>query len=153
MPTVSLVPSLTTAVPEPDATANPVALNEHDTTGSLPVGFEFERCGVQYDRFDLSTDGFVRFASHPRQGGVEGCLTLAAEGRRRLGRGRVAYEVRGSAPRRRLVVSFAELGSPEAGLQLIVYERTGIVEVREGPTHSLGDPTIRQLDIAQPSGF
>ena len=64
----------------------------------------------------------------------------------------MTYEMRGSAPRRRLVVSFAGPGVVPATLQLIVYERTGIVEVREGSGQSLGDPTMRQLDIAQPSG-
>jgi hypothetical protein len=64
----------------------------------------------------------------------------------------VTYEMRGSAPRRRLVVSFAGQGVLRATLQLIVYERTGIVEVRDDSGQSLGDPTIRQLDIAQPSG-
>jgi hypothetical protein len=48
-------------------------------------------------------------------------------------------------------VSFAGRGVLRATLQLIVYERTGIVEVRDRSGQSLGDPTIRQLDIAQPS--
>jgi glyoxylase-like metal-dependent hydrolase (beta-lactamase superfamily II) len=64
--------------------------------------------------------------------------------------GRVAYEVRGSAPRRRLVLSFADLRLLQATLQLIVYERTGMIQVRR-TGQSLGDPTIRQLDIAQVS--
>jgi hypothetical protein len=64
----------------------------------------------------------------------------------------VTYEMRGSAPRRRLVVSFAGQSVLRTTLQLIVYERTGLVEVRDGSGQSLGDPTIRQLDIVQPSG-
>lgn len=144
--------SPSTAAPEPDATANAMVLGEHETTGFLPVGFEFERFGAHYDRFDLSSDGFIRFGRKSQQGGADGCLLLGADGRSRLGAGRVAYEVRGSAPRRRLVVSFAELEVARARLQLIVYERTGIVEVRDEPGQSWGDPTIRQLDIAQPSG-
>jgi hypothetical protein len=142
--------SLTTLPPEPDATANAIVLGEHETTGLLPVGFEFESCGVVYDRFDLSTDGFVRFGSGSYRAGADGCIPLDPDARSPLGRVRVAYEVRGNAPRRRLVVSFAALGAPSAGLQLVVYERTGIVEVREAAGQSLGDPTIRQLDIDQP---
>jgi hypothetical protein len=139
------------SAPESDATANAVLLGEHETTGPLPVGFEFERFGMRYDQFDLSTDGFIRFGSGSHHGGGDNRLPIGADARSRLGGGRVTYEVRGSAPRRRLVVSFAELGVLRAALQLIVYERTGIVEVRGGPGQRLGDPTIRQLDIAQPS--
>ena len=148
---VTLSRSLTTSAREPDATANAIVIGEHETTGPLPVGFEFERFGARYDQFDLSTDGFIRFGSGSHHGGGDNRLPIGADARGRLGGGRVTYEVRGSAPRRRLVVSFAGPGVLPARLQLIVYERTGIVEVREVPGQSLGDPTIRQLDIAQPS--
>jgi hypothetical protein len=148
---VKPIRSLTTSAPEPEATANAIVLGEHETTGPLPVGFEFERFGARYHHFDLSADGFIRFSSGSHQGGRNDCLPLGTDARCRLGGGRVAYEMRGSAPRRRLVVSFAEPGVLRARLQLIVYERTGIVEVREGSGQSLGDPTIRQLDIAQPA--
>jgi hypothetical protein len=141
---------LITSAPEPEATANTIVLGEHETTGLLPVGFEFERFGARFDHFDLSTDGFIRFGGHPRRGGVDGSFLVGGNGRNRLGGGRVAYEVRGSAPRRRLVVSFVERAGPRATLQLVVYERTGIVEVRDEPGQSLGDPTIRQLDITHP---
>ena len=137
---------------EPDATSNAIVLGEHETTGPLPVGFEFERFGARYDHFDLSTDGFVRFGSASYHGGRDDRLRLGAEARSGLGSGRVTYEMRGSAPRRRLVVSFTGPGVLPATWQLIVYERTGIVEIREESGQSLGDPTIRQLDIAQPSG-
>jgi len=145
-----LIRSLTTSAPEPDATANAILVGEHETTGPLPVGFEFEPFGVRYDRFELSTDGFIGFGSGSHHGGGDCRLPIGADARSRLGGGRVTYEVRGSAPRRRLVVSFAELGVLRATLQLVVYERTGIVEVREEPGQSVGDPTIRQLDSAQP---
>jgi hypothetical protein len=147
----TLTRSLTIPAPEPEATANTITLGEHETTGPLPVGFEFERFGVQYDRFDLSTDGFIRFDGRAYRAQGDGSLRLAVEGRSRLGGGRVAYEVRGSAPRRRLVVSFVDPGVPRAGLQMVVHERTGIVEVRDAVDQSFGEPTIRQLDNVQPS--
>jgi len=148
---VTLARSWTTSAPEPDATANAIVLGEHETTGPLPVGFEFERFGARYDHFDLSTDGFVKFGGSCH-GGRDDRIPLGADTRSRLGGGRVTYEMRGGAPRRRLVVSFARPGVLPATLQLVVHERTGIIEVREGSGQSLGDPTIRQLDIAQPSG-
>jgi hypothetical protein len=146
-----LTRSMTLPAPEPEATANTIVLGEHETTGPLPVGFEFERYGVQYDRFALSTDGFIRFDGRSHRAPGDPCLRLAIDGRHRLVGGRVAYEVRGSAPRRRLVISLAEPGMPRAELYLVVHERTGIVEVRDAGDQSLGDPTIRQLDMAQPS--
>ena len=127
---VTRIRSLASWAPEPDATANAIALGEHETTGPLPVGFEFERSGARYDHFDLSTDGFVRFGNSSDHGGSYDCLRLGTDARNRLGGGRLTYEMRGSAPRRRLVVSFTEPGVLQARLQLIVYERTGIVEVR-----------------------
>jgi hypothetical protein len=135
---------------EPDATANAIVLGEHETTGPLPVGFEFERFGALYDQFDLSADGFIRFGSGSHLGTGADRLPIAADPRSRLGGGRVTYEMRGNAPRRRLVVSFAGREIHRSMLQLVVYERTGIVEVREGPGQSLGEPTIRQLDIVHP---
>jgi hypothetical protein len=129
---VTLTGWLTSSPPEPDATANPIALDEHETTGPLPVGFEFERFGARYDHFELSSDGFVRFGSGPSHGDKDNRLPLGAGARSRLGGGWVTYEMRGSAPRRRLVVSFAGQGVLRATLQLIVHERTGIVEVRDG---------------------
>jgi hypothetical protein len=147
----SLTRSMTLPATEPEATANTIVLGEHETTGPLPVGFEFERYGVQYDRFALSTDGFIRFDGRSHRAPGDACLRLAIDGRHRPVGGRVAYEVRGTAPRRRLVVSLAEPGMPRAGLHLVVHERTGIVEVRDAGDQSLGEPTIRQLDMAQPS--
>jgi hypothetical protein len=149
MTTLSRSP--TVSRPEPVATANPIVLSEHETTGPLPVGFEFERLGVRYDHFELSTDGFIRFGSDSFQPGGDSRLPLGLGGPSRLGRRHVAYEVRGSPPRRRLVVSFGEPGMLRTTLQVIVYERTGILEVLDGAGQSLGEPTIRQLDIAQPS--
>lgn len=131
-----------------EITANSILLGEHETTGPLPVGFEFERYGATYDHFDVSTDGFITFVGHTRRRTLADCVRLV-EGKRRLGGGRVTYEVLGLEPRRRLVVSLAQeapLGSP---LQVTVHERTGIVEVGGG--QSLGEPTIRQLDMVQSS--
>jgi hypothetical protein len=132
-----------------DTTANSVLLGEHETTGLLPVGFEFERHGDRYDHFDVSTDGFITFVRGSRRGSPPARVWLVEE-QARLGGGRVTYEVRGVAPRRRLVVSLTDDGPLAATLRVTVHERTGIVDV--GPAgQSLGEPTIRQLDRAQSS--
>jgi hypothetical protein len=134
---------------EADTTANSVRLGEHETTGLLPVGFEFERQGLRYDHFDVSTDGLISFVRGSRRGSPPARLWLVEEGAR-LGGRRVTYEVLGLAPRRRLVVALTEDGPMAATLRVTVHERTGIVDVgSEG--QSLGEPTIRQLDSAQSS--
>jgi hypothetical protein len=136
-------------MPESDATVSSVILGEHDTTGLLPVGFEFERSGSRYDHFDVSTDGFISFVRGGSRRGPPASVRLVDE-RARLGAGRVAYRLRGYAPRRRLVVAIAEDGPPGNALEVTVHERTGIVEVRPG-AQSFGEPTIRQLDSVHSS--
>ncbi len=136
-------------VEQGDATMS-IILGEHDTTGPLPVGFEFERQGAKYDCFDVSTDGFITFSRGVRHGRDGGYVPLMGDERGGLRGGRVTYEVLGTAPRRRLLVVLAEADAPGVTLAIAVYERTGIVEVRR-TAQSLGDPTIRQLDIVQSS--
>jgi hypothetical protein len=126
-----------------------ILLREHDTTGLLPVGFEFERYGARYDHFDISTDGFITFVALSHPTGQPGRVWLVDD-RARLGGGRVTYEVWGVGPRRRLMVSLAEDGPLGISLQVAVHERTGIVEVSRGD-QSLGEPTMRQLDIVHSS--
>jgi hypothetical protein len=125
-------------------------LGEHETTGLLPVGFEFEWNGARYDRFGLSTDGFLMFGRGGRNSGARARVPLPGQNGGNLRGGCVTYEVQGNAPRRRLTVSLAEAGPSSGTLEIAVNERTGIVEVwRTG--QSLGDPTIRQPDIVQSS--
>jgi hypothetical protein len=137
------------SLPEADVMVSSVTLGEHDTTGLLPVGFEFERLGSRYDHFDVSTDGFITFVRGPGRRGLPANVRLVDE-RARLGAGRVSYRLRGCAPRRRLVVAITEDGPVGIALEVTVHERTGIVEVRAGG-QSFGEPTIRQLDRAQSS--
>jgi hypothetical protein len=134
---------------EAEVTANSILLAEHETTGLLPVGFEFERQGAKYDHFDVSTDGVITFVHGARHGGPPVRVRLAEE-RTGCGGGRVTYEVRGVAPRRRLVVSLSEEGPLAATLQVTVHERTGIVEA-DAAGQRLGEPTMRQLDIVHSS--
>jgi hypothetical protein len=134
---------------EAEIRANSILLREHETTGLLPVGFEFERYGARYDHFHVSTDGFITFVRGTRHVGLPGRVRLVGEATRLRG-GRVTYEVRGLAPRRRLVISLMEDGPMAAALRVTVHERTGIVEVGSAG-QSFGEPTIRQLDMVHSS--
>lgn len=135
---------------EREFTKSSMVLGEHETTGLLPVGFEFEWHGARYDRFGLSTDGFIVFGRGGREGGVRALVPLPEQGSGGLRGGRLTYELQGSAPRRRLIVSLAERAPWRVGLEIAVHERTGIVEVRS-TGQSLGEPTIRQLDMVHSS--
>jgi hypothetical protein len=132
-----------------EVTGTLIILGEHETTGPLPIGFEFERSGARYDHFDVSTEGYVSFSRGARHREMSG-MVLLAEDRVRLGGARVTYEVSGTAPRRRLMVSIAETAPLGTTHVVGVHERTGIVEVSHSD-QSFGDPTIRQLAIFQSS--
>ena len=134
---------------ESEVVTNSILLGEHETTGLLPVGFEFERQGARYDHFDVSTEGFITFVRGTRRASPPGHVRLVDE-RPRTGGGRVSYGVRGTSPRRRLVVFLTEDCPLSATVQVTVHERTGIVEV-DSSGQSFGEPTMRQLDVVQSS--
>jgi hypothetical protein len=132
--------------PEPSPTANSVDIDDDQTTGPLSLDFEFEFFGVRYTWFDLSSDGFLTFGTNSSFDSAHGkhfiplnedlsnfiafgCVDVSVPGRR------IAYEVRGTPGRRRLVLSFTPIpGIPKTeGLgmttQVILYERTGMIDV------------------------
>jgi hypothetical protein len=145
--------------PEPDPTANVVDLGEEQTTGELPLGFEFEFFGVRYTLFDLSSEGFLTFGtpssadssgSYPRtryiplDADLKNFIALGWADVCPSGRRHVAYEVRGAAQRRRLVLSLAGGPvSPDASagsmtVQLVLHERTGMIDVHTSRQDKVG---------------
>jgi hypothetical protein len=126
--------------PEPEPTANIAELGEGQTTGPLPLGFEFEFFGVRYTWFDLSSDGFMTFGTQPRRfiplsADLNNFIALGWTDGYTLSRKQVAYEVRGTARRRRLVLSCTlvpeslENGLEAMTAQLVLHERTGMIDV------------------------
>ena len=144
--------------PEPDPTAHVVDLSEDQTTGPLPLGFQLEFFGVRYSWFDLSSDGFMTFGTHwspfiPLNDDLNNFIALGWTDVCPLSRRRVAYEVRGAAQRRRLVLSLSRApASPEDGLgrmtaQLVLHERTGMIDVyttrRDPVAHTVNREAVR----------
>jgi hypothetical protein len=136
--------------PEPEPTENIVDLGDDQTTGPLPLGFEFELFGVRHTWFDLSSEGFMTFGTSPAPCGageqekrrfipfnadLNNFIALGWTDGGPGGRRRVAYEVRGAPERRRLVLSFTPVpSSPENGgstmrAQMVLHERTGMIDV------------------------
>jgi len=133
--------------PESDPTANIIELGEDETAGPLPLGFEFEFFGRRYAWFKISSRGLLSFTTDSysrydlpsrirldaKRETPRSFIKLGWTDAHRLGRKRVAYEVRGPAQRRRLVLSFAApgalgIGGPMAA-QVVLHERTGIIDV------------------------
>ena len=154
--------------PEPVPTAHVIDLSDDQTTGPLSLGFEFEFFAVRYSWFDMSYDGFIMFGLESRAfwpGSRPGCrfipldpdvnnfLALGWSQGCTRNRVRIAYEIRGVAGRRRLVLS--SMGLPARGNQvgammgqLILRERTGMIEVhtaRSEPGESRIDESAIRL--------
>jgi len=134
--------------PEAVPTAHVFELTEDQTTGPLSLGFEFEFFGVCYNWFDLSAGGFITFGIESRTlwpGSRPGhrFIPLNPNLNNFLALGwcngfvpdqvRIAYDLRGSVGRRRMVISLAaEPSEASRGIvmgQLILRERTGMIEV------------------------
>jgi hypothetical protein len=135
--------------PEAAPNANVIDLTGDQTTGPLSLGFEFEFFGVRYAWFDLSADGFMTFGVEsralwpgsrpgrrfiPMNRDLNNFLALGWAQSRTTDRVRVAYELRGSEGRRRMVLSLSGLPVWGSRLgvstgQLILRQRTGMIEV------------------------
>ena len=134
--------------PEPDPTTNVIDLGQEQSTGPLPLGFEFEFFGVRYTLFDLSSEKDARaplvswLLRFPRSrflplnpnADLDSFIALGWSDGCPPSRSQVAYEVRGAGQRRRLVLSFtlvppfdSEPGTMTA--QLVLHERTGMIDV------------------------
>jgi hypothetical protein len=132
--------------PEAEPTAHRLQLEDDQVSGPLPIGFEFEFFGQRYTEFRLSSNGFITFDDNENTGCCSGGIIPSDDGLNNLialawtdlyapGGGRIAYEVRGSGNKRRLVISFAgvpwfpETGVPRVTSQLILYEHKGTIEI------------------------
>lgn len=142
---------------------NALQLFEHQTTGPLPVGFEFELFGIRYTWFDVSWDGFLMFGKVPLPAlpvpagsrflplneELNNFLALGWNDRWPLGPREIAYEVREAAQRRRLVLSItavqrhAGAGGPPTATQLVFYERTGMIDVHSTRYEPVSDRMSR----------
>jgi hypothetical protein len=144
--------------PEPDPTTNVVDLGDEQSTGPLPLGFEFEFFGVRYTFFALSSARDFRaplvswLLRFPRsrllplnvKADRNGFIALGWTDGCPPGRSQVAYEVRGAGQRRRLVLSFTLVppyphdrpGTMSA--QLVLHERTGMIDVHTRHQDTVG---------------
>jgi hypothetical protein len=151
--------------PEPEPVAEVLHLDDDQPTGSLPLGFEFEFFGARYARFALSSHGFMTFGTDaparssgsygrnrliPQRGDFYSSIALGWNDLYPLHGRCLAYEVRGDASRRRLVLSLtgtphsSELGVRRLTAQLILHERTGMIDVHTRREDGAGDTLDRK---------
>jgi hypothetical protein len=144
--------------PEPEPQAEVLHLDDDQPAESLPLGFEFEFFGARYARFDLSSDGLIAFQTETpvRSSGSHrserhySSIALGWSDLYPLRRRRLAYEVRGDASRRRLVLSLAgtphssQLGVRRLTAQLVLYERTGMIDVHTRCDDAAGQSVNRE---------
>jgi hypothetical protein len=151
--------------PEPEPVAEVLELRDDQSTGSLPLGFDFEFFGARYAGFDLSSDGLMTFRSDTstrasgsyrrdrlpsRVAGLYSSIALGWSDLYPLRGRRVAYEVRGDQNRRRLVLSLTgtphsyQRGVRRLSAQLVLYERTGMIDVHTRCEDAAGESVNRE---------
>jgi hypothetical protein len=138
--TATLIPF----APEPGPFANVLGLGDDETTGPLPIGFEFTFFGNQYTQFFLSSNGFMGFDPDIPNGCCDGGVIPSDDGLNNLialawtdlflpAGGEIAYETRGTAPNRRLIVSYTNVPlfgeSATVTTQVILYEKKDVIEI------------------------
>jgi hypothetical protein len=122
-----------------------VSLGDDQVAVNLPIGFNFTFFGNQYTSFDISSNGFIAFTGSFNAGCCQGqnltsgntnlgdLIALGWSDLRPSGSSIIGYETLGTAPNRKLVVSF--LNVPEFGRSNIVsgqihlFERTNRIEL------------------------
>ncbi len=139
--------------PEPSP-ANQVILNDDEVSSLLSIGFDFVFFGNTYDQFAISSNGFLTFdpvhsgccsgGVIPEDDGLNDLIAVAWTDLFPPGGGRIAYETRGEAPNRRLIVAFEsiawfiEFDENRVTAQAILYEGTNEIEIHtthQSPGH------------------
>ena len=139
---------------------NQLFLGDDQVVGALPIGFTFNFYGTDYNQFYLSSNGFITFDNNFNSGCCSGGFIPSNDGVNNLisfswndiyppGGGSIFYEVLGTAPNRRLVVSYTNLPHfPGSGAdhtsQIMLYETSNIIEIHsatitdDGSLHTMG---------------
>jgi hypothetical protein len=130
--------------PEPGPFTHVLRLDDDATTGPLPIGFSFTFFGQRHTEFNLSSNGFIGFDPDMPHGCCNGEVIPSDDGLNNLiaaawvdllppAGGSIAYETRGTAPDRRLVVSYRDVpvfaDDATVTAEIILYERKSAIEI------------------------
>ena len=136
----------------------PVVLSDDQTSGALPIGFNFDFFGTNYSNFYISSNGFLAFTPE-----INGCCTgqllpdatspnnliaFAWEDINPGAGGSIDYFTTGVAPNRQLVVNFTNVPHFGSGnqitVQTVLNETSNAIEIHstnmpsDGGNHTQG---------------
>ena len=127
-----------------DVGGTSVSLTDDAITGALPIGFNFNFFGSTYSSFIISSNGFISFNTGSGNGCCSGQLLPNTSDPNNLVAGfwedlnpsiggTIGYGLFGTAPARRLVVSFTGVdhfgGGNQVTFQIKLHESSNVVEV------------------------
>ncbi len=156
-----------------DVGGTSVGLGDDAITGALPIGFNFNFFGVSYSQFVISSNGFISFDLAAGTGCCSGQVlpnnttpnNLVAGFWEDLAPnvgGSIGYGVFGTAPARRLVISYTSVPHYSTGIpvtfQIKLHESSNVVEVvcidctTDGGLHTQGIDNLGGSVAFVPSG-
>lgn len=122
-----------------------IILGDDEVSGTLPIGFTFNFFGVTYTDFYISSNGFITFSNGLNSGccsggwlptfdGVENAICWAWNDLYPPGSGSITYETIGTAPTRKLLVTFTAqfhcCSGPAINTgQIVLSESSNIIEI------------------------
>lgn len=130
--------------PLPTTAGINVSLTDESVSAALPVGFSFKFYGIDYTQFYISANGFLTFDPFtgagccagqylPNYNFVKNLIAFAWEDLNPGLGGSVTYYTTGTAPSRKLVVTFDNiqhyLGGDPVTVQVILYETSNKIEI------------------------
>jgi hypothetical protein len=115
-------------------TGTMVSLSDDAATGALPIGFTFSFMGNSYTQFHIGSNGWVAFSPQTTSPTLTplNCIMGAFHDLNPANGGAIRYNTSGTAPNRRLVVSWSQVPLYSCGTpvtqQIVLYEGTNIID-------------------------
>ena len=142
-------------------TGTPITLSDDDMQGPFPIGFTFQFYGNNYTDFYVGSNGWIGFSSGqptgysaipiPDFGVPKDCIMLSWEDLNPSTGGQVLYQTIGTAPNRKMVLTFDNIPyflSTTAGpvtLQVVLYEGSNVIDnhITDKPLHT--NPSVQGI--------
>ena len=144
----------------PVALSSPTSLplGDEQTSGILPIGFDFEFFCTTYTQFFISSNGWIMFTSQapdgspefiPSPGSTENFIAFAWDDLNPGAGGVIRYETQGVSPNRTLVVDFDSVehflcNTCFVDGQIVLYEGTNEIEIHSRSIDNNGGGLMTQ---------